>query len=187
MRPWQRATHNPPKLQPAMRYAVLLLLLLGVSLPAYSQATVVMVIRHAEKATDPAGDPSLSEAGRQRAQALIDVAGEAGVTAIYSSQFKRTQETVAPLAAYLGLSVTTAEISRDNLETYPKHLAETLLAEHRGETIVVVNHSNTVPLIVEALGGGPVPEITEDEYAHFFVVIIPASGPAQTIRAQYGW
>ena len=51
---------------------------------------------------------------------------------------------------------------------------------------VVVNHSNTVPLIVEALGGGPVPGVTEDEYAHFFVVIIPASGPVQTVRAQYG-
>ena len=108
------------------------------------------------------------------------------MTAIYSSQFKRTQETVAPLAAHLGIAVTTAEISRANLETYPKQLAETILAAHRGETVVVVNHSNTVPLIVEALGGGPAPAISEDEYAHVFVVIIPASGPVRTIQAQYG-
>ena len=169
-----------------MRYALLLLCLLGISLPAYSQPTVVMVIRHAEKAAEPAGDPSLTEAGRQRAQALIEVAGDAEVTAIYSSQFKRTQETVAPLAAYLGIPVTTVEISRANMATYPKQLAETILAEHRGETVVVVNHSNTVPPIVEAFGGVPVPEITEEEYDHFFVVIIPASGPVRTLRTQYG-
>ena len=169
-----------------MRLTILFLCLLSVSLPAYGQDTVVMVVRHAEKAAEPGGDPSLSEAGRQRAQALVDAVGEAGVTAIYSSQFKRTQETVAPLAAHLGLSVTTLAISRANLETYPKQVAEAILAEHRGETVVVVNHSNTVPPIVEALGGGPVAEITDDEYAHLFVVIIPASGPVRTLRAQYG-
>ncbi len=169
-----------------MRLAILFLCLLGVSLPAYGQDTVVMVVRHAEKAAGPAGDPPLTEAGRQRAQSLIDAAGDAGVTAIYSSQFKRTQETVAPLAAHLGISVTTIEISRANLETYPKQLAEAILADHRGETVVVVNHSNTVPLIVEALGGGPVSEITEEEYDHFFVVIIPATGAVRTLRLQYG-
>ncbi len=165
------------------------------SLPAFGQSTeaptVVMVLRHAEPVMPAMGqerdpDPSLNEAGRQRAQSLIDVVGDAGVTAIYSSQFKRTQETVAPLAAHLGIPVTTAEVSRATLDTYPKQLAETILAEHRGETVVVVNHSNTTPLIVEALGGVPVPEITEDEFDHFLIVIIPASGPIRTIRAQYG-
>ena len=173
-----------------MRHAFVLLGLLCLSLPAFGQSeeapTVVMVFRHAEKAAGPGSDPSLSEAGRQRAQSLIDVAGEAGVTAIYSSQFKRTQETVAPLAAHLGIPVTTAEISRANLATYPKQLAETILAEHRGETVAVVNHSNTVGPIVEALGGAAVPEIAEDEYDHFLIVIILAAGPVRTIRAQYG-
>ena len=178
-----------------MRSAFILLCVLGVSLPAFGQSgaapTVVMVFRHAEavmpamgQARDP--DPSLNEAGRQRAQSLIDVAGDAGVTAIYSSQLKRTQETVAPLAAHLGLAVTTVEISRDNLATYPMLVAERILADHRGETVVVVNHSNTVPLIVEALGGAPVPEITEHEFDHFFVVVVPASGAVRTIKAQYG-
>ena len=169
-----------------MRRAIVLLCLLTVSLPAYGQDTVVMVVRHAEKAAEPGSDPSLSEAGKKRAQALVDAVGDAGVTAIYSSQFKRTQETVAPLAVHLGLSVTTLAISRANLETYPKQVAETILAEHRGETVVVVNHSNTVPPIVEAFGGVPVPEITEEEYAHFFVVIIPTSGSVRTLRMQYG-
>ena len=177
-------------LRSTTRLLLLLLFLFSLSLPALAQSdeapTVVMVVRHAEKAAGPGSDPPLTEAGQQRAQALVEAASEAGVTAIYSSQFKRTQETVAPLAAHLGLTVTTAEISRANLETYPKQLAETILAEHRGETVVVVNHSNTVPLIVEALGGGPVDAISEEEYDHFFVVIIPLAGPTRTVRAQYG-
>ena len=165
------------------------------SLPAFGQSTeaptVVMVFRHAEPVMPAMGqkrdpDPSLNDAGNRRAQALIETVEEAGVTAIYSSQLKRTQETVAPLAAHLGLSVTTVEVSRDKLAAYPKLVADKILAEHRGGTVVVVNHSNTVPLIVEALGGAPVGEITENEFDHFFVVVVPASGPVRTIRTQYG-
>ncbi len=165
------------------------------SLPAFGQSTqaptLVMVFRHAEPVMPAMGqerdpDPSLNEAGQQRAEALIETVAEAGVTAIYSSQLKRTQETVAPLAAHLGLDVTTVEISRDNLATYPTMVAELILADHRGETVVVVNHSNTVPLIVEALGGAPMPEITENKFDHFIVVVVPVSGPVRTIRAQYG-
>ena len=179
----------------AVRSTFILVCALGLTMPAFGQSTeaptVVMVFRHAEPVMPAMGqerdpNPSLNEAGQQRAEALIETVAEAGVTAIYSSQLKRTQETVAPLAAHLGLDVTTVEISRDNLATYPRLLAETILAEHRGETVVVVNHSNTTPLIVEALGGVPVAEITEDEFYHFLIVIIPASGPIRTIRAQYG-
>ncbi len=116
------------------------------SLPAFGQSTeaptVVMVFRHAEPVMPAMGqerdpDPSLNDAGNRRAQALIETVEEAGVTAIYSSQLKRTQETVAPLAAHLGLSVTTVEVSRDNLAAYPKLVAEQILAELRGGTVVV--------------------------------------------------
>jgi broad specificity phosphatase PhoE len=179
----------------AARSTFILVCVLALNLPACGQSaeapTVVMVFRHAEPVMPAMGhehdpDPSLNDAGQRRAQALIETVAEAGVTAIYSSQFKRTQETVAPLAAHLGLDVTTVDVSRENLETYPALLAETILAEHRGETVVVVNHSNTVPLIVEALGGAAVPEITENEFDHFIIVVVPASGPVRTIRAQYG-
>ncbi len=169
---------------------ILVLAMLGLSIPVYGQGeeapTVVMVFRHAEKAADQGRDPSLTEAGQQRAETLLDVAGDAGVTAIFSSQFKRTQETVAPLAEHLGITVTTLEISGANMATYPATLAKTILTQHRGETVAVVNHSNTVPLIVEALGGVPMDEITEEEYDDYVIVIIPASGPVRTIRAAYG-
>ncbi|HMB93979.1 MAG TPA: phosphoglycerate mutase family protein [Rhodothermales bacterium] len=151
-----------------------------------AEPTVVIVIRHAEKAADQGSDPGLTEKGLHRAQALLEAVGDAAVSAIYSSQFKRTQDTVAPLAEHHGVPITTMEVSGANLSTYPQELADNLLQNHRGETVVVVNHSNTVPLIVGALGGGAVPPITEEEYDDFFIVIIPTDGLARTIRAQYG-
>ena len=55
-----------------LKTVLLLLLMLGLSMPVYGQGegapTVVMVFRHAEKAADQGRDPSLTEAGQQRAE-----------------------------------------------------------------------------------------------------------------------
>src|SRR4029077_5151171 len=68
-------------------------------------STIVFLVRHAEKAAEGA-DPSLNDAGRKRAGALADMLADAGITAIFSSEFHRTQETAAPLAERLGIKVT---------------------------------------------------------------------------------
>ncbi len=65
-------------------------------------------------------------------------------------------------------------------------LAREILAKHAGGIVVVVGHSNTVPAVVQALGGAAVPEIPEREYHNLFVVVIPSTGPPSTIRARYG-
>ena len=43
-------------------------------------------------------DPDLSDAGRARAESLANVLKDAGITAIYATELKRTQQTAAPLA-----------------------------------------------------------------------------------------
>src|SRR5882724_305486 len=66
--------------------------------------TTVIVVRHAEKNIEPSNpDPDLSPAGQARAQELSRMFGDAGVNAIYATQYKRTQQTVKPLADKLGL------------------------------------------------------------------------------------
>src|SRR3989454_12655624 len=66
--------------------------------------TTVILIRHAEKVIDPNNnDPDLSPAGQTRAQELVRMFGDAGINAIYATQYKRTQQTVKPLADKLGL------------------------------------------------------------------------------------
>ena len=89
----------------ALRALVALLALAPVaraqSAPAAS--TTVILVRHAEKAAEPADDPPLTAAGATRADALVDLVKDAGVTAVVSTQFQRTRLTAAPTAAKLAL------------------------------------------------------------------------------------
>src|SRR5687767_7346778 len=61
-------------------------------------ATVVYVVRHAEKATNSPTDPDLSAAGQLRAVALKDTLSKVILSAIYTTNYKRTQQTATPTA-----------------------------------------------------------------------------------------
>jgi hypothetical protein len=71
--------------------------------------TTVIFVRHAEKALVPTDDPGLNEAGKRRAaelaRQLVDADVVAGVDAIYSTAYRRTEETVQPVATALGLPI----------------------------------------------------------------------------------
>src|SRR5258708_34369978 len=75
--------------------------------------TRVILIRHAEKIIDP-NDPDvdLSPAGQARARELVDIFGDSNINAIYAAQYKRTQETVKPLADKLGIPVSVVNSKR---------------------------------------------------------------------------
>lgn len=146
-----------------------------------SGTTTFIVVRHAEKGTEPAADPPLTAAGVARAEALAELVRDAGVQAIVSTQFQRTRQTVAVTAAQRGL---TTEILDARLS--PKATADSLLAKHRGHTVLVVGHSNTVPAIVAALGAPQPPDICDAGYDNAFVVTVPASGPSTVVRLHYG-
>ena len=60
------------------------------------------------------------------------------------------------------------------------------LAKHRGQTVVVVGHSNTVPDIVAALGAARPPAICDAEYDNLYVVRVPVAGAATVERRRYG-
>jgi broad specificity phosphatase PhoE len=155
-------------------------------LPGAPSSTTVFVVRHAEKATDDPRDPILNSAGELRAEALAAALGDAGVTALYTTQYKRTRATVEPLASRLKLAVVERPVASGNADAYPRALAQEILAKHRGGTVVVVGHSNTVPAIVEAISGRKVAPITEAEYDHIFIVIVPQAGSARLVKARYG-
>ena len=56
----------------------------------------LFLFRHAEKADAPKDDPALSEAGQRRAQALAVALKRSNVTAVYTTQLRRAQQTAAP-------------------------------------------------------------------------------------------
>jgi broad specificity phosphatase PhoE len=146
--------------------------------------TTVFVVRHAERASATDRDSPLSEAGRERARDLAEVLADAGVDAVYTSQYIRTRDTAAPLAERLGLPITVHPV--ENAEASSRELATRVLAEHAGGTVLIVGHSNTVPLIVEALGGTDVGPLEDSVYERLFIVVVRAPGEAGTTRARFG-
>lgn len=142
--------------------------------------TVVFVVRHAEKAGEPAGDPVLSEAGEARAVELARVLGSAGVQQIYVTTLQRTRRTAAPLAAASGAPV--AALAADQVAA----LVERVRLEDLGKVVLIVGHSNTVPEIVAGLSGVAVAPIADGEYDHLYEVILPDEGAARVVHLRYG-
>lgn len=159
--------------------ALLLALATGCRTPC---ATVVLV-RHAEKG--PGADPSLTPAGQQRAQELADVVAAAGITTIYVSEALRTQETAAPIAAQLGLTPIVFPVGTD-AAAHAQSLAADLLQNHADEGVLVVGHSNTVPLILQQLGVAAPPSIGDQEFGHLFVLVKKKGAPARLVHGRYG-
>jgi len=148
-----------------------------------SPPTVVVLVRHGEKAAQPAQDPPLSEAGAARARALVQVARDAGVTAIITTQYERTRKTAEPTA--IALHVTPEVVEAGPVASHAKAVADQVL-KHAGGTVLVVGHSNTIPAIVGALGAPQPREICDSEYDQLFVVILGDTGPPRLIRSRFG-
>jgi len=151
-----------------------------------SQATTTIIfVRHAEKAALPESDPELSEAGQRRVaeltRQLVDADVVAGIDAVYATAYRRTQGTAAPIADALDLPIYTYDAA--DTETVLK----TILRNHKGKIILVVGHSDTVPVLIANLGASKkVPTIEENEYDNIYIVSIPWFGKTKTIRLRYG-
>lgn len=150
---------------------------------AASGPTVVYLVRHAEKATaDPANeDPDLTPAGVARAEALLTLLEEQEVDALYATKYMRTINTLKPLANARQLEIRQYEAHDfDNLK-------KQILQQHRGETIVIAGHSNTVLPIMEALGAErPVAEIADSDYDYIFKVFVAPDGTATVATDRFG-
>ncbi|MEM8497707.1 MAG: histidine phosphatase family protein [Pseudomonadota bacterium] len=137
--------------------------------------TVVYLVRHAEKRLDQGKDPELTEKGQHRARQYADTFRDAGITQIYSTDYKRTQATVKPLADSLNQTVIVYDPDRLG------DLANTLRSQPG--IYFISGHSDTTPVFVTALGGVAGAEIDEDnEYDRVYQVIINADNSVYTHR-----
>lgn len=145
--------------------------------------TMVLLVRHAEKAAEPAQDPPLTAAGEARARALAMVAKDAGVTAVITTQYARTRRTAEPTAAAAGVS---PEVVRGGpVDQHARAVADAV-RRHRGATVLVVGHSNTIPAIVGALGAPRPPDLCDAEYDALFVVVLAEGEPTRLVRSRFG-
>lgn len=147
---------------------------------ATASTTTVVVMRHAETQPDGSPDAALSAAGLARAERLAQALGgrRNGVQAIYATASRRTQETAAPLAARLGLTVEIVDAGRTEA-WLPR-----LLRQHRAERVLVIGDSSTVPGIVERLSGMRVEPGGEGAYGELHVVSVPRFGRATVLIIQ---
>ncbi len=138
-----------------------------------ADAVTVHLVRHAEKAVPLDGskdkDPALSEKGSARAAALATALSTVKLSAVFASEWRRTQDTVAPTAKAQGLNV---EVMK--ADDTPALVVK--LKTYSGKHVLVAGHSNTVPEIAAALGLPEPPKLGDDDYGDLFVVKAGASG-----------
>jgi phosphohistidine phosphatase SixA len=146
---------------------------------------LVILVRHADKAAAQANDhdPPLSEAGRTRAQDLAAALHDAGVTAIITTELRRSRETAAPLAQALALKPEVIPME------FPisRHVSalERAVRRHAEGVLLVVGHGNTIPELLATLGGPKLPEICDVVYDNLFT-LFPKNGKLRFIHSRYG-
>jgi 2,3-bisphosphoglycerate-dependent phosphoglycerate mutase len=167
-----------------MRKAFTFLLLLVVSTLAIAQEnriTTFILVRHAEKdLTQSTNDPDLSAEGKNRAIKLVEVLKKTDIQAIYSTPYKRTQQTVQPLASVKGLLVMPYQANKmDEIDN--------MIKQHAGSTVLLSGHSNTVPVILNYLIGEEKYKILEDgDYGNIIVVSVTERGKnAKVVWTRY--
>ena len=162
---------------------VALLLALAASTSDTTRHPVVVVVRHAEKASQTERDPALSDAGWARAWALDSVLRDARVSAIIVTPFRRNRETASLVAKRHLVTVTVVPVEGGvAAHAYAVALA---VATHDG-VVLVVGHSNTVMPIVRALGGPTLPDLCDGTYAELFTIYVTPGDGSRVMRSRYG-
>ncbi len=142
--------------------------------------TTFILVRHAEK-IDNSKDPALSEAGYDRVKKLTEILSRVELDAVYSTSFKRTRETIQPLADANNVSIRGYDYQ--NPDSQIKEWFEI----HSGETVLISGHSNTTPafansLLAEQYFDG---NFEEDDYGNILIVSIGKNGERKLLHLRY--
>lgn len=141
----------------------------------------IYLVRHAEK--ESGQDPLLTEAGNKRAGDLARVLKDKKVKHIFVTQFKRTQNTGDSLRLQFGVDTVhyMADTSADDL------IKQLKLHHDLNSTILVIGHSNTIPLVIRklALPDYPIDYIPDNDFDDLFLLTFK-KGKAVLTRTKYG-
>jgi broad specificity phosphatase PhoE len=171
-------------MSPLMKY-ILCSLLVSFALTAFSQEetktdslTLLFLTRHAEKnMTESNNDPGLDEIGTQRAQQLAAYLKDAGIQAVYATNTKRAHLTGKPLADSLKIPVTTYG---NDVEKETKQF----VTKHRGQRVLIVGHSNTIPAMLNLFAGKE--QYHPDEaYGLLYLVILSGTELRTIVTLRY--
>lgn len=139
---------------------------------AQSEVTTFVLVRHAEKADDGTKDPDLAPEGKQRAERLAQALSQQKFSAALSTDFKRTQQTAGPLVAKHALTLTKYKNLTDAG-------LDSLAAKFKGGTILIVGHSNTVPVMANnLLNEQKFKPFDDKDYGNLLVITVAKPGDA---------
>lgn len=142
----------------------------------------VFLVRHTEREWE-GEDPPLTPAGEARALALADALRDSGVTAIITTQWRRTRDTAAPLAKLLDIRPEIVPVYEGKARENVAEVAEAV-RRRKDEIVLVVGHI-TVTGVIAALGGPSLPTICENVFSDLFLYT-PAAGEDGLLRLRYG-
>ena len=158
----------------------------GAALAQRAATTTVILVRHAEKNTSNPADPNpgLTPAGEQRARDLLAAIRRRPVRGIITTDLARTRLTALPVAQHFRITPEEVQAGGD-IQVHVRTVAD-LVRAHRGHTVLVVGHSNTVTKIIAALGGPALGDICDDAYSNLFTLVIPPTGTPRLTHGHYG-
>lgn len=171
-----------------MKKLILLTALLSISISAAAQQkplsdneTTLVFVRHAEKLADGTKDPSLSEIGKKRADKLAELLiTDYEISAIYSTGYKRTIETSAPISQRLNIPIQEYQLNNSD------SLISAMIEQNKGKQVLIVGHSNTTPDLVNiAMGEKLFEKLDESVFDIIFDVTIDGEGNGTIYRFTY--
>lgn len=166
------------------RKALAMLVLLA-AVAACAMPTTFVVVRHAEKAKRQGRDPDLTAVGRARAQALLAEVADRSVAAVYHTPYRRTLQTVEPVAERFGLTPIEVPYEFGEEPAHADAVVTDALRRFPGMTVVYAGHTTTVPAMLRRLGIDWAREIPESEYDNLFIVIVKGES-ARLEQRRYG-
>lgn len=149
-----------------------------------AMAQTVILVRHAEKA-DTSSDPVLSEAGQRRAVDLAVALSDSDLTHVFTSPLQRTVLTARPAAEAHAINPEAISFE-GGTEAHILRIAERIRALPDDAVVLVVGHSNTVPLIGAALGETGPSEMADCEYDRLTVISVEDDGDSPAVIGRYG-
>jgi 2,3-bisphosphoglycerate-dependent phosphoglycerate mutase len=145
-----------------MKFFIFSLLFFSQIIVAQSKLTTIYFVRHAEK-IDNSKDPDLSDFGKIRALKWKQIFSEIDLTAIYVTDFKRTQQTASPTAESNNLKTLVYDFKSIDVKQF--------LKDNATKSILVIGHSNTTPEFVNSLIGSKTYEaIGDNEFGNLYIV-----------------
>ena len=143
------------------------------------EETTFILVRHAEKADDGTDDPPLNEIGKERALALTEHLKETGITAIYSTDYKRTRQTVQQIADQRELEI-------KSYDPFAENTLDQMFENEAGGIVLISGHSNTTPLLVNRLiGEERYQQFDDSDYDNLFIVVAEEKGDGTVVRLTF--